>query len=107
MLQDNQETTPITGDGMYECLLLANVLTRKLQVVVDTGASYNIISFRSVKKLKLKSLMRPSKKAFITAVGELTFPVRDFSFTIECGRRHCESELSCSEQSVLLYSTKS
>lgn len=30
---------------------------------------------KTVRKLKLKSLIRPSKKAFITAGGELSFPV--------------------------------
>lgn len=65
--------------------------------MVDTGVFYNIIFFRSVKKLKLKSLMRLLKKVFIIAVGEFIFFVRDFSFIIECGRRYCESELLCSE----------
>lgn len=76
--QDNQEAAPASG-GVYECLLPASVLTRKLSVVVDTGASHSIISFRTMRKLKPKSLMRPSKKAFITAAGELTFPVGEIA----------------------------
>lgn len=48
-------------------------------MVVDTGASHSIISFNTLCKLKLKSLMRPSKKAFITTGGELTFPVGEIA----------------------------
>lgn len=59
----------------YECLLPVSVLSRQLQVVADTGASHSIISYRTVRKLKLKNLIRPSRKAFVTAGGELSFPV--------------------------------
>lgn len=65
--------------GVFECSLGASILTRKLPVVVDTGASHSIVSYRTIRKLKLKSLMRPSKKAFITAAGELTFPVGEIA----------------------------
>lgn len=50
-----------------------------MQVVVDTGASHSIVSYRTIRKLKLKSLMRPSKKVFITAAGELTLPVGEIA----------------------------
>lgn len=62
------------SEGTYECLLSTKVLTRPLQVVVDTGASHSIVACRSVRKLKLKGLIQPSKKVFITAAGELSFP---------------------------------
>lgn len=62
------------AEGTYECLLSTEVLTRPLQAVVDAGASHNIVAYRAIRKLKLKGVIRPSKKAFITA-GELSFPV--------------------------------
>lgn len=61
------------GKGAYECLVDAQILTRKVPVIVDTGASTSIVSLRTIKKLRLKSLIRPSKKAFITARGSYLF----------------------------------
>lgn len=79
-LQVPEETKPSTEQkGVFECSLGASILTRKMPVVVDTGASHSIVSYRTIRKLKLKSLMRPSKKAFITAAGELTFPVGEIA----------------------------
>lgn len=68
----------------YECLLPVTVLSRKQQVVADTGASHSIISYRLVRKLKLKKLIRPSKKAFVTAGGELSFPVDEIDALPVC-----------------------
>lgn len=59
----------------YECVVPVSVLSRKFQVVADTGVSHSIVAYRTVRKLKLKNLIRPSRKAFVTAGGELSFPV--------------------------------
>lgn len=79
--RDNQQTsTPaVEGDGVFEYSVDAHILTRKLPVVVDTGASHSIVALRTIRKLRLKSLIRPSKKAFITAGGELSFPVGEIA----------------------------
>lgn len=63
----------------FESRVLQADETVETYAVVDTGASHSIVSFRIVRRLRLKSLMRPSKKAFITAAGELTFPVGEIA----------------------------
>lgn len=83
-LQEAQKsgTPPLTksnegkaGGDTFECLLPVSILSRKLKVVADTGASHSIIPYHTIRKLKLKKLIRPFKKAFVTAGGELSFPV--------------------------------
>lgn len=76
---ENPKVEKTNSEGVFECLLNASILTRKMQVVVDTGASTSIVSYQTVRKLKLKSLMRPSKKAFITAANKLTLPVGEIA----------------------------
>lgn len=73
-----------SGDTL-ECLLPVSILSNKFFVVADTGASNSIIAYRTVTKLKLKSLIRPSKKAFITAGGKLSFPVGEIDVPVSIG----------------------
>lgn len=76
---ENSSSSTPEGGGVFECSLEANVLSRKVHTVVDTGASHSIVSFRTIRKLRLRSLTHPSKKVFITAAGELTFPVGEIA----------------------------
>lgn len=72
------------GDTL-ECLLPVTMLSKQFQIVVDTCASNSIIAYRTVRKLKLKNLIKPSKKAFITASGELSFLVSEIDVPVNIG----------------------
>lgn len=77
--RDAESNDQKSAEGTYECVFTTKVLTRPLDVVVDTGASHSIIAYRAVCKLKLKGMIRASKKAFITAAGDLSFPVGEIN----------------------------
>lgn len=99
--QDNQGAPAVKEEGALECILDTSILTRKVPTVIDTGASHSIVSFRTVRRLSLKSLMRPSKKAFITAAGELNIPCSgNFSVASHHGRQYSQSELHGSRESL-------
>lgn len=94
--KENNDTTRSTtaSEGAYECAIEARVLTRKVQVVIDTGASHNIVSLRTIHRLRLKSLIKPSRKAFITAGGGSDIPRRRNRCTAADSRRmRCPSQL--------------
>lgn len=62
-------------EGAFECFLKTTILTKAVEAVVDTGASHSIVAYRTIQRLKLGELIKATKKAFLTAGGELTFPV--------------------------------
>lgn len=62
-------------EGSYECLLPAVCMMKSMDMVVDTGASHSIVAYCTVQRLQLKDMIKPTKKAFLTAGGELTFPI--------------------------------
>lgn len=66
---------PAEEEGSYECVLKSTVLTKVVNVIVDTGVSHNIVSYRTVQRLKLGEAIKATRKAFLTAGGELSFPV--------------------------------
>lgn len=61
--------------GHWNVSLRLTILTKPVEAVVDTGASHSIVAYHTVQRLKLGELIKPTKKAFLTAGGERTFLV--------------------------------